>query len=177
MPTLIYETHSITTDNEAGLATGWLPGDLSPAGRHLAAELGDRRRNDGLTAVYTSDLRRAVQTAEIAFTSQNIPIIQDPRLRECDYGTWNGRPVADLAPLRTQHIDTPWPGGQSYRQVVEATRSFLADHATDTGPLLVIAHSANRWALQHLLTGIPLEDLVNAPFNWQPGWTFHFPPS
>ncbi|MEV0586488.1 hypothetical protein [Nonomuraea sp. NPDC050310] len=56
------------------------------------------------------------------------------------------------------------------------TRSFLDDHATGPGPLLVIAHSANRWALQHLLNGIPLEDLVNAPFTWQPGWTFHFPP-
>jgi broad specificity phosphatase PhoE len=37
---IVYETHSLTEDNEAGRATGWLPGRLSAAGRELAAELG-----------------------------------------------------------------------------------------------------------------------------------------
>jgi len=37
---LVYETHSTTLDNEAGVATGWLPGELSPAGRGGARELG-----------------------------------------------------------------------------------------------------------------------------------------
>ena len=36
----------------------------------------------------------------------------------------------------------------------------------------MIAHSANRWALDHLLHGEPLEDLVVAPFRWQDGWTY-----
>jgi len=62
---LVFETHSTTLDNERGLATGWLPGELSDEGRLQAAELGRRRRDDGLTAAFTSDLRRAVQTAEI----------------------------------------------------------------------------------------------------------------
>ena len=48
---LIYETHSISEDNEAGVATGWLPGKLSARGRRLAAELGERRRDSGLAAV------------------------------------------------------------------------------------------------------------------------------
>ena len=33
---LVYETHSLTLDNEDGVATGWLPGTLSPAGREQA---------------------------------------------------------------------------------------------------------------------------------------------
>ena len=37
---LIYETHSRTTDNELGIATGWLPGELSTTGRCFALELG-----------------------------------------------------------------------------------------------------------------------------------------
>ena len=60
---LVYETHAITTDNEAGIATGWLPGVLSAAGQDSARELGVRRRNDGIETVYVSDLARAVQTA------------------------------------------------------------------------------------------------------------------
>jgi hypothetical protein len=37
---------------------------------------------------------------------------------------------------------------------------------------LVIAHSANRWAIQHLLHGAPLADVIAAPFEWQPGWEY-----
>jgi broad specificity phosphatase PhoE len=37
---IVFETHSLTTDNKAGLATGWLDGRLSERGRVLAAELG-----------------------------------------------------------------------------------------------------------------------------------------
>jgi broad specificity phosphatase PhoE len=38
----------LTTDNEAGVATGWLDGRLSEHGKVLATELGRRRRNDGI---------------------------------------------------------------------------------------------------------------------------------
>ena len=36
----------------------------------------------------------------------------------------------------------------------------------------MIAHSANRWALDHLVSGVPLEELVDAPFAWQEGWVY-----
>jgi 2,3-bisphosphoglycerate-dependent phosphoglycerate mutase len=45
-----------------------------------------RRCNDGIGAVFTSDLRRAAQTAEIAFGETDVPILYDWRLRECDFG-------------------------------------------------------------------------------------------
>ncbi|MGO1080826.1 histidine phosphatase family protein [Inquilinus sp. CA228] len=174
---LVYETHSTTEDNEKGIATGWLPGRLSPAGRAQAARLGTRRRNDGLSAVFVSDLDRAVETAAIAFSGLAIPIHQDKRLRECNYGELNGCPVEMLATMRGQHLEHPFPGGQSYRQVVEATESFLKDvkDRWDGARVLVIAHSANRWDLQHLLDGARLEDLVEAPLKWQPGWAFVVP--
>ncbi|WP_163504997.1 histidine phosphatase family protein [Fodinicola acaciae] len=172
--TLTYETHSITEDNENGIATGWLPGRLSARGRLLAAELGVRRRTDDLAAVFTSDLARAVETARLAFAGRDIAIHQDERLRECDYGDLNGCSVADLAAVRRQHIDTPFAGGQSYQDVVAATASFVEECSQkwDGRHILVIAHSANRWALQVLLAGARLADLVDAPFQWQEGWTY-----
>ncbi|GAA3081842.1 broad specificity phosphatase PhoE [Kribbella aluminosa] len=170
MTRLIYETHSITVDNERGRATGWLPGELSAEGRRLAEELGERRRD--VDVVFSSDLRRAVETVELAGLSA--PYLQDWRLRECNYGTLNGAPVDALDP-RIERVRTPFPGGQSYADVVELTRSFLADvkqwYADAT--VLVVAHSANRWALEHLLgSGRPMEELIVAPFDWQPGWTY-----
>jgi broad specificity phosphatase PhoE len=169
---LVYETHSTSVDNENGIATGWLDGRLSELGRRQAEQLGARRRD--VAAVYASDLGRAVETAAIAFRGAGIPVHHDARLRECDYGELNGATVDEVAAVRRRHVDEPFPGGESYRQVVERTRDFLDDVAArhDGERILVISHSANRWALQHLLEGAPLEELVDAPFDWQPGWNY-----
>ena len=171
---LVYETHSMTIDNETGLATGWLPGRLSETGRELARALGKRRRDDGLAAVFTSDLARAVETAEIAFEGSGVPVREDWRLRECNYGELNGRPVAEIDAEKPRRIDEPFPGGESYRDVVARTQDFLDDLSPefDDARVLLIAHSANRWALEHLLNGTALEELVVAPFEWQEGWTY-----
>ena len=74
---LVFETHSTTVDNELGKATGWLPGRLSDRGRALAKRLGDRRKGDGIAAVFTSDLARAVETATVAFDGSPIPVLHD----------------------------------------------------------------------------------------------------
>lgn len=171
---LVYETHSTTVDNEEGRATGWLPGRLSETGRKLARALGKRRCGDGFAVVFTSDLARAVETAEIAFGGSGIPVREDPRLRECNYGELNGRPVSEVDAVKPSRIDEPFPGGESYREVVVRTRDFLHDLSPefDDKRVLVIAHSANRWALEHLLFGTPLEDLTTAPFEWQEGWDY-----
>jgi broad specificity phosphatase PhoE len=72
---LIYETHSISVDNERGIATGWLPGELSAEGRRLAAQLGERRSD--VDVVFSSDLRRAVETVELS--GLKVPHLQDWR--------------------------------------------------------------------------------------------------
>jgi broad specificity phosphatase PhoE len=174
---IVVETHATSTDNEAGIATGWLPGELSATGRRQAAELGSRHRGGtGLTAVLSSDLRRAVQTAQLAFPHGTPPLRQDPRLRECDYGRLNGAPAADIAAARVHHLDLPFPGGgQSYRQVRDATRALLHDlwAEWDHGArLLIVTHSANRWAFASLLGGADLADLLRDPPPWQPGWRY-----
>ena len=174
---IVYETHSTTVDNERGIATGWLPGELSALGRIQARALGERRSRDGLHAVFTSDLSRAVQTARIASFPSALPIFEDPRLRECNYGELTGRPVAEVAACRLECVRIPFPKGESYSDVVNRTRDFLADLAKGWGGkrVLLIAHSASRWALDHLLNGDRLEDLVVGSFAWREGWEYELP--
>jgi len=171
---ILFETHATSTDNEAGIATGWLGGVLSEAGRRQAVELGERRRDGGFAAVLTSDLARAVQTAQLAFAGAELPIRRDPRLRECDYGRLNGMPVSVLDRERPLRVDDPFPGGESYRDVVARVGAFLADlHPEFEGArVLLIGHSATRWALDHLLDGGDLARLVAAPFAWREGWSY-----
>jgi broad specificity phosphatase PhoE len=174
---VVFETHSITNDNEAGLATGWLEGRLSERGRVLATELGRRRHNDGIEAVFTSDLGRAVETVELAFGGSGIPVYLDARLREVDYGRWNGMPVSRLEVQRARRISRPFPGGESYQQVVDRVASFLEELARDWdgARVLLVGHTATRWALDQLLAGADLAVLVVAPFGWQEGWSYALP--
>ena len=172
---VVFETHSTTEDNERGIATGWLGGRLSTVGRLQAAELGARRRDDGLAAVYTSDLERAEETARIAFEASGVDVIADERLRECDYGRWNGMPRARLEAERLRRIDEPWPGGESWRSAVARVDGFLDELAVlrEGERVLVIGHVATRLALDIRAGTRRLELLVGAPFDWQPGWEYH----
>ena len=124
---IVFETHSTTTDNERWVASGWLDGQLSPLGRRQAKELGERREDDELVAVFCSDLGRAVETAQIAFGGRGLPIFHDWRLRECNYGMLNGTAIARLEVERTRHVVDPYSGGESYTDVVARARSFLHD--------------------------------------------------
>ncbi len=171
---IIFETHSISEDNEQGIATGWRDGRLSERGRMLASELGVRRQDDRITAVFTSDLGRAVETARIAFAPTTVPILADWRLRECDYGSLNGQPAADLHRDRRPYLDTPYPNGESWRQAIQRVGRFLPDLSLRWGDarVLVIGHVATRWAFDHLLNGVALEELIVADFGWREGWEY-----
>jgi broad specificity phosphatase PhoE len=134
--------------------------------------LGERRRSDGLDVVFTSDLRRAVETAGIAFAGAPLRIVADERLRECDYGELNGtpEPVHD----RAVHIDVPYPGGESWRQAVERVAGFLDELGRERAGerVLVIGHSATWLALEVVANGRGLKDVMAEPFVWQPGWEY-----
>jgi alpha-ribazole phosphatase/probable phosphoglycerate mutase len=111
------------------------------------------------------------------FAGSSTPIRLDQRLRDCNYGLLNGAPVDQITAQKPDRIDDPFPGGQSYRHVVDQTRDLLAELATawDGHRVLLLAHSATRYALDHLLPRQPLHDLVTAPCRWQEGWLYHLP--
>jgi broad specificity phosphatase PhoE len=78
-------------------------------------------------------------------------------------------PAARLERERAQRITRPFPGGESYLQVVDRVASLLEELVRDwdQARVVVVGHSATRWALDCLLTGAALHDLVAAPFAWQ----------
>lgn len=172
--TIVFETHALSEDNERGVASGWAHSRLSERGRRLAGELGERRRNDGIAVVFSSDLRRAVETTEIAFPSGRPPVLLDWRLRECDYGDRNGTSADAHVRDRARYLDQPYPGGESWRQAIARVARWLDDlNLRWAGArVLVVGHVATRWALDHHLDGVPLETLVATDFAWQEGWEY-----
>lgn len=173
--TIVFETHALSEDNERGVASGWAHSRLSGRGRRLAEELGERRRSDGISAVFSSDLGRAVETTAIAFPPGTVPVLLDWRLRECDYGDRNGASVDTHMRDRAHYLDEPYPEGESWRQAVARVARWLDDLTLRWSGerVLVVGHVATRWALDHHLNGVPLEALVAADFAWQEGWEYH----
>jgi broad specificity phosphatase PhoE len=174
---IVFEAHPLTMHSEAGIASGWLPASLSENGRRHAREMRRRHRREHFAAVYHSDLLRVIETVEIAFIAFPGPVVADRRLRDINYGALNGAPEAQLWHERATHIDTRFPRGESLRQVVDRTRDLLVDLAArwDGQRLAVVAHPVNRWALDHLLRGEPLEKLVEAPFEGDQRWAYDLP--
>jgi 2,3-bisphosphoglycerate-dependent phosphoglycerate mutase len=172
--TIVFETHALSEDNELGVASGWTHSRLTERGREQARDLGARRRDDDLAAAFSSDLRRSVETAEVAFGESGVPILLDWRLRECDYGERNAEPAEAHGRDPAAHLDEPFPGGESWRQATARVGSFLRDLTPrwDGTRVVVIGHVATRWGLDHHVNGVPLEDLVNEVFEWKPGWEY-----
>jgi broad specificity phosphatase PhoE len=172
--TIWLEMHATSLDNEAQMASGWYDVELSALGEQQARELGERRRDIDLAAVYCSDLKRSYDTAAIAFAGASVQVVRDPRLRECDYGDLTRFPAAQIEARRVQSVHVPFPNGESYETATRRVQSWLLDAATRhrDETVLVIGHRATLYALQHLCEGVPLAEAIAAPWQWQPGWRF-----
>jgi 2,3-bisphosphoglycerate-dependent phosphoglycerate mutase len=83
-------------------------------------------------------------------------------------------PAADLSGARADHLDRPYPGGESWRLAIARVGRFLTDLPLrwDNQRVLVIGHLATRWGLDHFIDGIPLETLMAEDFAWQEGWRY-----
>ena len=91
----------------------------------------------------SSDLARAVATVDLAFDGSACRSTTDARLRECDYGELNGAPVEVVHARRRARVDTPFPGGQSYREVAAGVDALL-DELPPPGPAGGCCSSATR---------------------------------
>jgi broad specificity phosphatase PhoE len=172
---ITYYVHGTTTDNEQGLATGWLPGKLSSLGKQQAEELGQLIVDKEYDAIFTSDLARAIETAHIAFNGHDI--LTDERLREVNYGKWTSQPEAFKKDMEA-FITTPFPGGESYRQVEERMRDFCTflKQTHDGRQIAIIGHQAPQLALDVILKHKSWPQAISEDWRktkaYQPGWLY-----
>lgn len=171
---ILFESHATSTDNEAERASGWNDVELSKLGVKQAKELGERRKDERFDAVFCSDMQRAYKTARIAFEGRDVSIFMDWRLREADYGDLTQKPASEVKPQKPNRIKEPFPNGESYEQTTARMKSFLEDllRFYDGKRAMLIGHRATQYALEHFILGKPLEEVVPAPWSWQPGWEY-----
>lgn len=174
---ITYFVHGTTTDNERSLSSGWNDVELSELGKHQSEELTGKTSQYDFDVVFTSDLSRAYNSAKITW-SDKYKIIQDSRLRECNYGDYNGKSSEIVEPLQEKAIDTPMPNGESYNQVRERIADFLNDLKKnyDGKHIAIVAHKAPQLALDVTLKNMTWEEAFADDWrktkNWQPGWQY-----
>lgn len=167
--------HGESTWNTLGLAQGQRDDAvLTDRGAAQAAAVAAQFRDLQVSAVYSSDLRRALQTAATFAEVLDLPVVRDRRLRERSLGVLEGTPVAEVSPSATGlcggmvvDADARPKGGESVRDLYRRAAAFCDDLARmpggAAGDVVVVAHGGTLRVLRAYLTGVPVEDM-----RWEP---------
>lgn len=147
---LLLARHGQTDDNlEPIHVQGFTDTPLNQMGLRQAHELAERVAGRTITSLWTSDLRRAADTAAIVGRRIGLDPRPDPRLREGDRGEWEGRLFIDIAreepeayaAWRRAGPDFRFPGGESLQEHSDRVMAALQDiHASGELPALVVCH-------------------------------------
>ena len=163
---LILLRHGETTWNLEGRYQGHLDSPLTPRGESQALALARRLAGVKFTALYSSDLGRAIRTAGIIAQATGHDVGPDPRLRERHLGIFQGLLKSEIKQklhdeyrlFKTAGPDHAMPGGESARLAAERNLASLEElahrHAGET--IVVVAHGGTISALLRYTLGIPL---------------------
>lgn len=172
-----YFVHGTTTDNENHISSGWKDVALSDLGIKQSKELRDRTKDDKFDVVFCSDLKRAIDSANITWKDK-YKIIQDSRLRECNYGDLNGKLSEIVEPVQEKSIFQKMPNGESYEDVKLRIKDFLQflKENYNEKKVAIVGHKAPQLALDVLLKNKTWEEVFIEDWrktnSWQPGWEY-----
>jgi broad specificity phosphatase PhoE len=156
--------------NRMGRWQGWVAAPLSAHGRQQAQALANFVRNIGMSALYTSDLQRAVETAECLVEPLGSTPIVDVRLRERNIGDWQGLTLVEMrawygdeyAKLLADPNGYRVPGGESRDDVRKRMRAAFDEIVgKENGETIgILSHTtAVKTLLEDLLPGYNPQEL------------------
>jgi len=162
--TLLLARHGESDWNRSGRWQGFADRPLTELGRQQAEELAGRLEEIELDAVYSSDLQRALYTAEAVARRKGLAVRPTAALREVDVGSWSGLTREEVearfpdAYARWLRGAEGWTDGETYEQlserVINAIRKIAADH--DAKRVLVVAHGGTLRAVHAAALGVDI---------------------
>ncbi len=181
MTQLILIRHGETVWNTERRMQGHLDSPLTARGLWQAEQLGERMQSLPFTTLYSSDLPRAHRTAQHIAAVTSHAIVTDERLRERNFGMFEGLTQAEMqarepqAYARFMSRDPQYavPGGESPAEFFARCRAALEElahrHADET--IAVVTHGLVLDCAYRAASGLALEaqrpvPLVNASLNW-----------
>ena len=158
MKTVYLIRHGETDDNAAGRAMGQMDVPLNARGIEQARQTAEFLRKYPIERIVSSDLGRAMGTAQPLAEALGLAIEPDVRLRELSFGILEGKTVGEcelLDPVaverwRSGDFDAALPGGESRRSLMKRTKEVLGEIAA--GPYAEVALFSHGGALNALHT-------------------------
>jgi broad specificity phosphatase PhoE len=151
--------HGETDWNRARRFQGHADPPLNETGREQARTLAAELAGDRPDVIYTSDLARAHETAEIIASSLGAPVVVDPALREIDVGEWQGLTWPEIEERFPEGVRNwherghGWERGETYdalgRRVVGALRRIAAAHPDER--VVIVGHGGTVRSVRALL--------------------------
>ncbi|MDQ7055814.1 MAG: histidine phosphatase family protein [Persephonella sp.] len=185
MKRIILIRHGESEFNAKRIVQGHIDTDLTPAGVVQARLAGEYLKNFCIQKIISSDLRRAYRTATIIGDVLNLPVEKDYRIREMNFGEWEGRSYESIfkTDYETFHrwlqnpVACPLPSQEEITVFENRIRSFYQDLLTlEEESILIVGHGGsiqgllcvacglgmeNLWSLKHSNTGISILEVSN----------------
>jgi broad specificity phosphatase PhoE len=165
MTTLLLARHGETDWNRARRWQGHADRPLTELGREQAAALAERLADIALDAVYSSDLRRAAETAAAVAEAQGLQVVELPELREVSVGSWEGLTRDEAEAMFPEGFQrwlaggTGWEDGETYEEmsarVLGAVEQIAAAH--EGGRALIVSHGGPIRAIHAAALGLEVE--------------------
>jgi broad specificity phosphatase PhoE len=175
MTKLIIVRHGFSTSNLKKTLTGHLDAELSEMGQKQGVAVSEYLyENYKFDHIYSSDLKRAVQTVAHLSTLSNMPIIKDQGLREICCGVWEGLPLTQIMQEYTEDYEK-WhsyssdvcpEGGETFSELQQRAFKALTKIAEENqGKTIIVAtHGGFIKVVQGNLLGLALERLGEIPY-------------
>ncbi len=175
MSRLLLVRHGATEYNSARKFQGYSDIELNATGYRQVERLRDRLVYDEIDAVYSSDLRRALVTAEVISSGHKMDIVTCPELRETNFGNVEGltfeegsRLYPEVAESNTNFsLQLKFPGGEGSEGFIERVSKFLdkLKSHTPSQTMLIVSHGGPLQVLVCCLLGIDLRHLRQIRFD------------
>lgn len=161
--------HGEAVSNIKGFVSSWpekSDNPLTENGVEQAKQAAQNILSENIDLIFSSDVLRAKQTAEIIAEQLKKDVNSDKRLREIDFGIFNSKPIADFIghfASEKERIKEKAPQGESYEDILERIESFLEDmeKTYSNKKILIVSHQAPLFILEGLLLGYSLEESIN----------------
>ena len=164
MARLLLVRHGITEYNSTRRFAGYSDVEMSEAGYRQVERLRDRLADVKIDAIYSSDLRRALATAEVIISGREANIVACSELREVNYGDTEGLTFDEIRRLYPElaesianfNLQLEFPGGERFDGFIERTITFLGklEKHAPSETILIVSHSGPLKVLVCHLLGI-----------------------
>jgi len=154
--TLLLVRHGETDWNADGRLQGQTDRPLTDFGRRQAQQLAEELDGEQFAAIYSSDLARARETAEIVGERLGLGVALDPDLREKDWGTWEG-----LTAVERDRVEFVGETTETHQaRILDALRRISEQHPGN-GRVLVVTHGGSMRRVQTAAIGMALPVVEN----------------